>query len=236
MLLKPKLQSLLFLVASFSILPTLLFVSFALSVIAIALGAAITFSFSLICFALVFLVPALFVSVGSALALWLWGAAAYVIIRRILKIAGYWDTIPATARDTKNSIAGVDQSPRKKYASVYGNQISAVNTDREGGPLPKNERPQLIPGAKNPSTKNPGQNGLADPSRTKLPGVSEEPRKLGEQPDIRSEPIKASIDPQNDAGTQSIKTEPTENKAAKIPTPPSPDEKPTAPPPADKLH
>ncbi|KAK8137147.1 hypothetical protein PG984_005087 [Apiospora sp. TS-2023a] len=76
----------------FSLLPLMLFVSFALSTIVFALVCGLVFSLFWIGIATLLLVPTLFVTCTVAILVWIWAVATFVFARRIYQM------IPASVR------------------------------------------------------------------------------------------------------------------------------------------
>lgn len=78
---RPFLFSIIVFQLLFAFLPILLFITFSLSTVAFALGAAVLFSLFWIGVALMVLVPTLLVTSSIAVLAWAWAAGSFIVVR-----------------------------------------------------------------------------------------------------------------------------------------------------------
>lgn len=78
----------------FSCLPLALFTSFVLGTLALSLITALIFSLFWTGVALIVLIPTLFVTVGSAILVWMWAIGSFLVVRWV------YDMVPVSVRGT----------------------------------------------------------------------------------------------------------------------------------------
>ncbi|KAK8029587.1 hypothetical protein PG993_010878 [Apiospora rasikravindrae] len=112
----------------FSLLPLMLFVSFALSTAVFAIVCGLVFSLFWIGIATLVLVPTLFVSFSVAILVWIWAVATFVFARRVYQM------IPASVRgDMAIRMPGTDQQvvfQKNGGAAASSNANGHGNGDR----------------------------------------------------------------------------------------------------------